>query len=56
MSNFEENPDKEVVEMIRKGLKQTGGYCPCELEKTQDNVCPCKTYRETDECRCGLYV
>ena len=23
------NPDQEVVNTIREGLKRTGGYCPC---------------------------
>ena len=23
------NPDKKVVEAVKEGLKQTGGYCPC---------------------------
>ena len=23
------NPDAEVVETVKEGLKRTGGYCPC---------------------------
>ena len=23
------NPDQEIVNTIREGLKRTGGYCPC---------------------------
>ena len=23
------NEDKEIVEKIKEGLKQKGGYCPC---------------------------
>ena len=23
------NPNKEIVDIIKKGLKKTGGYCPC---------------------------
>ena len=56
------NPDREVVEMIREGLKRTGGYCPCRREKTEDNKCMCKEFREqiADEsfegfCHCMLY-
>lgn len=34
------NPDKKVVEKIQQGLKQTGGYCPCRIEKHDKlNVC-----------------
>ena len=36
------NDDKELVKTIREGLKRTGGYCPCRLERTEDNKCICK--------------
>ena len=36
------NEDKEVVKAIKDGLKKKGGYCPCRLEKTEDNKCICK--------------
>ena len=29
------NPDQEIVQTIREGLKRTGGYCPCRLERTE---------------------
>ena len=29
------NSDQEVVNTIREGLKRTGGYCPCLLERTE---------------------
>ena len=28
------NEDAEVVRMVKEGLKRTGGYCPCRLERT----------------------
>ena len=31
------NEDKEMVARIREGLKKRGGYCPCRIEKTEDN-------------------
>ena len=40
------NDDKELVKTIREGLKRTGGYCPCRLERTEDNKCICKEFRE----------
>jgi len=56
------NPDKEVVDMIQKGLKETGGYCPCKLERSEDNKCICKEFRAqmkdpnfTGFCHCNLY-
>ena len=40
------NEDKEMVSQIREGLKQMGGYCPCRLERSKDNKCMCKEFRE----------
>ena len=31
------NEDKEMVQTIRDGLMRTGGYCPCRLERSEDN-------------------
>ena len=60
--NITLNPDKEVVAAVREGLKQTGGYCPCRLERTPDTKCMCKEFREQIEdpdfegfCHCMLY-
>lgn len=30
-------------------------YCPCQPNKTQDTICPCKYMRNYGACRCGLY-
>lgn len=56
------NEDKEVVAMIREGLKKKDGYCPCRLEKTEDNKCMCKEFRDQiadpdfeGYCHCMLY-
>ena len=51
--------DKELVQEIRKQLKENNGYCPCKLLKNDDTKCPCKEFREQEyegECHCGLYV
>lgn len=56
------NPDKETVKIVKEGLKRTGGYCPCRLERTPDNKCMCKEFREQIEdpdfegfCHCRLF-
>lgn len=56
------NPDQEVVKMIREGLEQTGGYCPCRTERTEENRCMCQEFREQIKdpdyegfCHCLLY-
>ena len=42
--------------------RRRGGYCPCRLEKTEDNKCICKEFREQMKdpnfegyCHCMLY-
>ena len=52
------NPDNELVEEINKKLKENNGYCPCRLEKIEDNKCMCKEFRDMEEgtCHCGLYI
>ncbi len=52
------NNDTELVNMIRQKLKESGGYCPCRIDKTPDTKCICKEFREQEsgECHCGLYV
>ncbi len=56
------NPDSSIVTMIQEGLKKSGGYCPCRLEKTPENKCICKEFREQIQdpdfegyCHCMLY-
>ena len=40
------NDDETIVRMIKKGLEEKGGYCPCRLEKTEENKCICKEFRD----------
>ncbi|MBQ8641465.1 MAG: ferredoxin thioredoxin reductase catalytic beta chain [Clostridia bacterium] len=56
------NPDPEIVKMVKDGLAEKGGYCPCRLEKTEENKCICKEFREQIAdpefegfCHCLLY-
>lgn len=53
------NPDKNIVALIREGLKERDGYCPCKVEKIKENKCLCKDFLEQTEpgpCHCGLYI
>lgn len=58
MSDIRVSDDKELVEEIRKKLKENNGYCPCKLLRNEDTKCMCKEFREMDEgmCHCGLYI
>ena len=56
------NEDKEMVAAIRAGLERTGGYCPCRLQRTEENKCICAEFRVqiadpafTGYCHCMLY-
>ncbi|MBP5225698.1 MAG: ferredoxin thioredoxin reductase catalytic beta chain [Lachnospiraceae bacterium] len=56
------NPDAEVVRIIKEGLQQKGGYCPCRREMTPDTKCMCKEFRDQIAdpdyegfCHCMLY-
>ena len=40
------NPDQEIASTIRKGLKRTGGYCPCRRERTEETKCMCQERSE----------
>ncbi len=56
------NPDEEVVKTVKEGLKRTGGYCPCRLERSEENKCICQEFRAQIAdpefegfCHCRLY-
>lgn len=56
------NPNEEIVNKIKEGLKKTGGYCPCKLERTEQNKCICEEFRNQIKdpefegfCHCMLY-
>lgn len=53
------NPDNDIYEKVTQAVKDSGGYCPCELTRTENTKCICKSFREqneTGECHCGRYV
>ena len=63
LAKFILNPDLDRVEKVHNALlkkeeKYGKTYCPCVLEPahSEDTICPCKEYRDTGKCRCGLYV
>ena len=56
------NENKEVVDIVKQGLQQSGGYCPCRRERTEETKCMCKEFREQiadpefeGYCHCMLY-
>lgn len=57
---FGVNP--KVLRPISRKLIKTEGICPCVHDEWDDKTpacdkeCPCKTFRESGDCHCGLYV
>lgn len=56
------NENADVVRKIKEGLKLKGGYCPCRLERSEDNKCICREFKEQmadpdfeGYCHCMLY-
>jgi len=56
------NTNEEIVKTVKDGLKATGGYCPCRLERTPENICMCEEFKEQIQdpeyegyCHCMLY-
>jgi ferredoxin-thioredoxin reductase catalytic subunit len=56
------NNNAELVAEIRQKLKENDGYCPCRIDKTPENKCMCKEFRDQIAdpdfegfCHCRLY-
>ena len=56
------NENQEIVDSVKEGLARTGGSCPCRLERSEENKCMCKEFREQIKdpnfegyCHCLLY-
>ena len=56
------NDNKEVVERVKEGLKRTGGYCPCRVQKKEEYKCMCQEFKDQINdsefegfCHCKLY-
>lgn len=56
------NPNQDVVNAVKEGLKKTGGYCPCRTQRTDEFKCMCQEFKEQIAdpnfegfCHCFLY-
>jgi len=56
------NPDEKIVEIVKEGLKKTGGYCPCRRDRLEEYKCMCKEFKKQiadpdfeGYCHCMLY-
>lgn len=56
------NENQKIVKTIKEGLERTGGYCPCKLQRTEENICMCEEFKAQIKdpefegyCHCLLY-
>ena len=56
------NENEEIVKNIKEGLIRTGGYCPCKIERIEENKCMCEEFKRQIKdpnfegyCHCMLY-
>jgi ferredoxin-thioredoxin reductase catalytic subunit len=65
------NPNEQYIEKMLESLSNNDGYCPCQIEKTENSKCPysknflpkistnkvlCKNSVATGRCHCLLYI
>lgn len=52
------NPNDKIVNAIFKRIEKLNGHCPCDNpdKGTDDDICPCRNYRENGHCCCTLYI
>ena len=50
------NSNANARDQLLMALLERGGFCPCQITKDRDTMCPCKNYRQNGECVCGLFV
>ena len=56
------NPDAAYVAKLREVMSGNGGYCPCRIQRTPENLCMCAEFRSqladpnfSGYCHCKLY-
>ena len=56
------NENEEMVKIVKDGLKRTGGYCPCRMQKLPEYKCICDEFKAQiadpdfeGYCHCMLY-
>ena len=56
MEGFRINKNKEHVKVIMEGLLRKNGHCPCKVQQTPENLCPCDEFVESKICHCDLWI
>ena len=56
LEGYKINNNLKYTLTIIRGLIEKNGYCPCKLEKIEENICPCDEFINTGKCHCQLFV
>ena len=50
--------DKRTERTIKQEIYDNNGYCPCQVEQTEDTKCMCKSFKEMENgvCICKLFT
>ena len=61
-ANVKFNSDQKFVERLQSVMQKNGGYCPCRIQRTPENICICTEFRQQiadpefeGYCHCQLY-
>ena len=61
-ANVHLNSNGKVVERLQEVMKNNGGYCPCRIQRTPENICICDEFKAQiadpdfeGYCHCQLY-
>ena len=56
-NGWELNSNDKIINAILSRCEKNNGICPCHHPDSDGDLhCPCESYREKDNCICGLYV
>ena len=60
--NVKFNSDQKFVERLQGVMQKNGGYCPCRIQRTPENICICAEFKQQiadpdfeGYCHCQLY-
>jgi ferredoxin-thioredoxin reductase catalytic subunit len=60
--NVRLSEDTAYVQKLREVMAKNGGYCPCRIQRTPENICICAEFRAqiadpdfTGFCHCKYY-
>ena len=50
--------DKRTERAIKQDIHDNDGYCPCQVEHSEDTKCMCKSFKDMENgvCICKLYI